>query len=147
MSDLQNSLVDNHGVAQELVNHIQELKQQNLDNLDHNPILSRLDSSLDNTAKYRNQVKRLSCMQALFVDSGEVLSRLPSFVQSYCVLNSQVYRFSNLIHIQPSDPVETAIQKYLSHPALLKTLYRKDSLLHSYEVIQGQLNARRSALS
>lgn len=75
------------------------------------------------------------------------MSSLPEFIQNYCLLNSQVYRFSNIIRIQASDSVTMAIDKYISHPIRLKNSLRKDSLEYSYETIQSQINARKTSLS
>lgn len=67
---------------------------------------------------------------------------MPSFVQNYCLLNSQVYRVSNVIRIQVEDTPAMAITKYLGQPSLLwdRSTLHTDNLIYNYEVLERQQN-------
>lgn len=54
LSDLQDSLSDNYSLSEALVTHILQLKQQDIDSIDKDSVVSRLDSVIGDSDKYRH---------------------------------------------------------------------------------------------
>lgn len=73
---------------------------------------------------------------------------MPSFVQNYCLLNSQVYRVSNVIRIQAEDTPAVAISKYLGQPSVLwdRSTLHTDNLIYNYEVLERQQNQEEQSI-
>ncbi len=110
-------MLSNYRLTLNLVNDIYDMKQQSVNSDSKDYTLSQLNQKLNDQGKNKNQLHRLGSLQKLFsgqeTDESHLVMSMPSFVQNYCLLNSQVYRVSNVIRIQAEDSPATAIGKYL----------------------------------